>query len=68
MIKITGKFDINGSKTSTRSFDKMTVADETQITASNARGFLNKYKTLLNNATAISGKLIKYTETEVTFE
>ena len=68
MLKVTGKFLINGTKKSTRSFDKMIPTNENDITTSNARGFLNKYTTLLEEGTAVSGKLNKYTESEVTFE
>ena len=68
MLKVTGKFLINGTKKSTRSFDKMIPTNENDITTSNARGFLSKYTTLLDNGSAVSGKLTKYTENEVTFE
>ena len=68
MLKVTGKFLINGTKKSTRSFDKMIPTNENDITTSNVRGFLSKYTTLLDNGSAVSGKLTKYTENEVTFE
>ena len=62
--KISAKFTINGDKSATRTFDKVS----TSMTDNQKKNFVNCYATLLNNGTAVKATYTEYEETEVTLE
>ena len=62
--KLSAKYVINGTKTATRTFDKVS----TSMTNNQKQNFVNCYATLLNNGTAVKATYTEYEETEVTLD
>lgn len=66
MVKLNAQYLLGDTNTKTsRTFDKIPWD---RFTAPEARGFINKYKYLVQNATVVKGSYTVYTETEVDFE
>ena len=62
--KLTAKFLINGTKSTNRTFDKVS----TSMSDNQKKNFVNCYATLLNNGTAVKATYTEYEETEVTLD